>query len=297
MADTRAPATAPPPVAVEYPFSDGKIMAELPQHVDAILYALATLRVWFARHDRVQVGANMFLYYQEGDNTKRVTPDLFVAQGLESMPQPSYKLWEAGRPPGFVLEVASRSTEERDRGEKQALYASIGVKEYWRFHPTGSLKGARRAGTRLEGGTLRGLGYEPLATRPDGSVRSEVLGLEVRVDERPRRSHLLRFRDPKTGKDLLTFEESEHGRLEAERWRREAERHQFEAERKQHQAERKQHEEARRRHQAEQRQHEEERRRREAEQAQQDAEVEVARLRAEIARLESGQEGGSGSKA
>ncbi|MDE0263728.1 MAG: Uma2 family endonuclease [Bryobacterales bacterium] len=278
MADTKAPSTA----AVEYPSSDGRMIAELPKHGDAILYALATLRVWFARHHRVQVGAGMLLYYQEGDSTKRVTSDLFVARGLDSLP-PSYKLWEAGRPPSFVLEVASPSTEDRDRGEKQALYASIGVKEYWRFHPTGLLEGARRAGTRLEGGTLQGLGYEPLATSPDGSVRSEVLGLDVRVDERPSRSHLLRFRDPETGKDLLTFEESEHGRLEAERWRREAERQQPEAERKRHEAERKQ--------------HEEERRRREAERAQQDAEAELARLRAEIARLESGQEGGSGSKA
>ena len=201
----------------------------------------------------------MFLYYQEGDNTQRVTLDLFVAQGLESLP-PSYKLWEAGWLPSFVLEVASPSTEDRDRGEKQAQYASIGVKEYWRFHPSGLLKGARQAATRLEGGTLQGLGYEPLATRPDGSVRSEVLGLDVRVDERPSRSHLLRFRDPKTGKDLLTFEESEHGRLEAERWRSEAERQQYEAER----------------------------RRLEAERALQDAEVELVRLRAEIAKLESG---------
>lgn len=284
MADTRVSATAPPPIAVEYPYSDGKIMAELPQHVDAILNALATPRVWFARHDRVQVGANMFLYYQEGDNTKRVTPDLFVATGLESLPEPSYKLWEAGRPPSFVLEVevASPSTEERDRGEKQALYASISVKEYWRFHPTGSLKGARRAGTRLEGGTLWGSGYEPLATSPDGSVCSEVLGLDVRVDERPRRSQLLRFRDPKTGQDLLTFEESERGRLEADRWRREAERQQYEAERMQHEEERRRLE-AERAHRAEAA-------------ARREAEAEIARLRTQIARLESGQGRGSGSK-
>ena len=270
MADTKALST----VAVEYPSSDGRMIAELPKHGDAILYALATLRVWFEQHDRVQVGASMFLYYQEGDNTKRVTLDLFVARGLESLP-PSYKVWEAGRPPSFVLEVSSPSTEDRDRGDKQALYASIGVEEYWRFHPTGLLEAARRAGTCLEGGTLRGLGYEPLATGPDGSVRSEVLGLDVRVDERPEHSHLLRFRDPKTGKDLLTFEESERGRLEAERRR--------------HQAEQ-------RRHQAEQRRHEAERRRREAERARQAAEVELSRLMAEIAELGSGQEGGSGSK-
>ena len=159
MADTKALST----VAVEYPSSDGRMIAELPKHGDAILYALATLRVWFERHDRVQVGASMFLYYQEGDNTKRVTLDLFVARGLEALP-PSYKLWEVGRPPSFVLEVASPSPENRDHWDKQALYASIGVAEYWRFHPTGVLPGARRAGARLEGGTLQGLGYEPLVS-------------------------------------------------------------------------------------------------------------------------------------
>ena len=130
-------------------------------------------------------------------------------------------------------------------------------------------------GTRLEGGTLSGLEYEPLATSTDGSVRNEVLGLHVRVDERPSRSHLLCFRDPKTGRDVLTFEESEHGRLEAERWRHQAEHRQYETERMPH---------------------EEERRRLKAERAQQDAEVELVRLRAEIARLEGGQEGGTGGK-
>ncbi len=279
MAGTKAPATAPPPAAVDYPFSDGKIMAELPQHVDAILYALATLRTWFARYDRVQVGANMFLYYQEGDNTKRVTPDLFVARGLEAMPERSYKLWEAGRPPTFVLEVASPGTEDRDRGAKQALYASIGVEEYWRFHPTGSLKGAKRAGARLEGGALRGLGYKPLRTRPDGSIRSEVLGLDVRVDERPGSSHLLRFRDPATGQDLLTFEESERGREAAERGRQAAERERQEAERGRQEAERARRD-AERAHRAET-------------SARQDAEAEVARLRAQLARIESRQAGGT----
>ena len=62
MADTKAL----PTVAVEYPSSDGRMIAELPLHGDAILYALATLRIWFARRHRVQAGASMFLYYQAG---------------------------------------------------------------------------------------------------------------------------------------------------------------------------------------------------------------------------------------
>ena len=259
MASTKAPATAPPPAAVEYPFSDGKMIAELPKHGDAILYALATLRNWFARHDRVQVGASIFLYYQEGDNTKRVTLDLFVARGLEAMPEYSYKLWEAGRPPTLVLEAASHSTEDGDWREKRDLYALIGVEEYWRFHPTGSLEGAERAGTRLEGGTLQELEYKPLLARTDGSIRSEVLGLDVRVDERPGSSHLLRFRDPKTGQDLLTFEELEQRRQAAERARQEAEREY-----------------------------------RAGTASRQDIEAENARLRAQIARLESSQAGGTG---
>ena len=92
----------------------------------------------------------------------------------------------------------------------------MGVAEYWRFNPGGTL-GASGEGERLERNSLEGLGYEPLARRADGSIRSAVLELDVRVDARPGMEHLLRFRDPGTGEDLLTFWESEEGRLEAEK--------------------------------------------------------------------------------
>ncbi len=278
-----------------YPYSDGKIMAETPLHVDAILYALATLRNWFASHVRVQVGANMFVYYQEGDASKRLTPDLFVVRGLEALPEPSYKIWEAGRPPTFVLEVASPSTEKRDRDEKQALYASMGVEEYWRFAPTGFLNDPEGPRVRLAGGVLRGLGYAPLESAPDGSIRSEVLGLDVRADEQPETRHLLRFRDPETGQDLLTFGQLQEAHIEAERGQREAESRlraeaasRREAERAQREAEDKWRTEAAGRLEAERAQ-------RDATEARRDAEVEITRLRAQVARLERDQGDGSGS--
>ena len=223
--------------AIEYPYSDGKAMAESPRHVDAILYALAMLRNRFAESTFVQVGANMNLYYQEGDVEKKLVPDLFMVRGLAALPETSYRVWEAGRPPGFVLEVSSPASAGRDRGVKRALYASIGVTEYWRFNPVGVLKGASWPGQRLEGSTLVGLGYEPLGLGADGSIRSEVLELDLRVDSRPGMEHLLRFRDPGTGEDLLTFRESEQGRTEAERARDEADRARAEADRARAEAE------------------------------------------------------------
>ena len=102
--------------------------------------------------------------------------------------------------------------------------------EYWRFNPVGALEGASRRGQRLEGSALAGLGYQPLELAADGSIRSEVLDLDVRVDGRSGMEHLLRFRDPRTGEDLLTFHELEQARAEAERDRAEAETARAEAE-------------------------------------------------------------------
>ena len=107
--------------AVEYTYSDGTALAESPRHFDTIPYAMAILRNRIADSRFVQVGASMNLFYEEGDPTKKLMPDLFVARGLESLPEPSYGVWEAGKPPGFVLEVAPPSNAERDLGAKQAL--------------------------------------------------------------------------------------------------------------------------------------------------------------------------------
>ena len=288
MASTDARPMAPPPDADMYPYSDGKPMAETGLHVDAILYALATLRNWFASHLRVQVGANIFLYYQEGHISKRLTPNLFVVRGLEALPERSYKIWEVGRPPTFVLDLDSPSTHERDRDEKQALYASMGVKEYWRFAPTGFLKDPEGPRVRLAGGVLRGLGYAPLESAPDGSIRSEVLGLEIRADEPPETRHLLRFRDPETEQDLLTFSELQEAQIETtNRLRKEA------ASRRE--AENRLRAVTASRREAEQAQREAEQARREATLARRDAEVELARLRAQVAKLKNGQGGGSDS--
>ena len=124
-----------------------------------------------------------------------------------------------------MLEVLSRSTWKADRDAKRAVYASLGVREYWLYDPSG-----KRVAGRLRGMRLAGAGYRELAPgrslpgpahnrgAPGGrTVRSAVLGLDVCVEH----DGGLRLRDPVTAQVLPGYEE-EHLAREAETAAREA---------------------------------------------------------------------------
>ena len=51
-------------------------------------------------------------------------------------PRKLYLPWEVGKPPDWVLEIASESTRRQDVNRKPTIYAQVGVPEYWRFDPT-----------------------------------------------------------------------------------------------------------------------------------------------------------------
>ena len=48
-----------------------------------------------------------------------------------------YLIPEQGKPPDFVLEVASEGTGREDETVKRDAYEAMGVREYWRFDHTG----------------------------------------------------------------------------------------------------------------------------------------------------------------
>jgi len=98
--------------------------------------------------------------------------------------------------------VTSHSTREVDLGRKREVYASLGVGEYWLFDPTGDWLAPRLQGLRLHEGEYRPL---PSVTMMDGgvSLHSQALGLEVRIEA----GEELRFHDPVTGQDLLSYQE------------------------------------------------------------------------------------------
>ena len=208
--------------AVDYPCSDGRPMAESEAQLRAMLYVVWVLYTHFRDRSDVYVGADMFIYCEEGNPGAVVAPDVFVAIGAPKRaqdPRLSYKLWEEPKGPDFVLEVVSRSTWPVDRDRKRALYASLGVEEYWLYDPPGERLERRLRGMRLVGGRYREL--PPAASSEVGirHLRSAVLGLDMWVDQ----DDVLQVRDPVTGEVFLRPDEERVKRLAAEtRARREA---------------------------------------------------------------------------
>ena len=205
------------PVAIEYPTEDGVPMAETDAQGIPLMYAVTGLRDFFLHRPDVYVSGNLLIYYQEGNFNASVAPDVFVVFGVPNHIRPTYKVWEEGKSPDFVMEITSRHTRHKDQGEKRELYESLGVREYWQYDPTGDYLEPRLRGMRLVGGE-----YEELAgTRlGDGSLvmYSAVLGLEVRIEEGG-----LRFHDPETGESISTFTEQRQGRQQAEQAQQQAE--------------------------------------------------------------------------
>ena len=128
-------------------------------------------------------------------------PDMVVAFEVDASSiegANGYVIEEVGKPPDFVLEVASEHTARRDYIVKRPLYAGLGVMEYWRFdHTGGRYYDAALAGDRL---TAEGV-YRPIElTAEAGGViwgYSEALSLSVCWVERA-----LRFWDRQQGKYL-----------------------------------------------------------------------------------------------
>ena len=212
---------------VEYP--EGHWIAQSVAHGDAVEQATGALRHHFWSREDVLVAMELRVYYRRGDNRVWLQPDVQVVHGVGRSPsRSSYLVWEEGKPPDFVLEVASPSTAARDARHKVGEYASLGVREYWRLDPVGELMASP-----LEGYVARAGGYEPVpAVAVEGRtwLRSEVLGLELRGAWHDR-GWVLVFRDPRTGEEWASVAELERQTAERERQAVERERQAVERER------------------------------------------------------------------
>ena len=90
--------------------------------------------------DGVLIAGGGYLRNDPRDESEIFAPDCVVAFGVDAravVSRNGYVIQHAGKPPDFVLEVASRSTGRRDYTVKRDGYAGYGVREYWRFDYTG----------------------------------------------------------------------------------------------------------------------------------------------------------------
>ena len=172
------------------------------------------LKVHLGNTETTIVKAELFLVMdRRGPDADVRVPDLLVS--FDADPElyernNGYVVSEQGKPPDFVLEIASRSTREVDNNVKREFYARHGVLEYWRFDEEDSATSVKLAGDRLIQGE-----YEPIVIRQLGGGglqgHSEALNLDLRWE----RGQLL-WIESVTNRRITTLED-ERQALEDER--------------------------------------------------------------------------------
>ena len=190
---------------IHYPETDGKPMGETDVHIDALIYLREALKDHFRNAPQVYVAGNMLLYYEEGNPAACVAPDVFVVHGVAKRERRIYRLWEEGQTPAVVVEITSRGSRLEDLGTKRAVYAMLGVREYFLYDPLGEYLRPPLQGYLLQEGE-----YQRLSPGGEGELTSQVLGVELRLE-----AGRLRVVDPTTGERLLTPAEAQAARRAA----------------------------------------------------------------------------------
>ena len=203
------------------PLPDPEPMPDAMQQNPHILYVMQILVDLLTDRLDTFVDTNTIVYYDPTDRNRRLQPDIYVAFDVDAEAirrRNGYLIWEVGKPPDFVLEVASETTASNDTGGKRALYARMGVAEYWRFDASGG----GMYGAALVGEYLQQDGYRefPAHTTADGVIwsYSPLLRLNLRWNDGE-----IELQDPDTGEILLDRRgvrlamESGRRALEAER--------------------------------------------------------------------------------
>ena len=175
---------------------------------------LAALARHLGNRDTTIVICEPALGWNLSQRTGLLYPDLLVAFNADrdhAFAHLGYARDVQGKPPDFVLEVASPHTALNDYTTKREGYAAFGVPEYWRFDPTGGERyPVGLAGDRLVDGK-----YQPIAvSQAEEGIYlgySVVLNLELRWERGQ-----LRWFDPVSQRYLLTHDDEAEGRIAAE---------------------------------------------------------------------------------
>ncbi len=195
---------APTDTADLYPETDGKPMAASDLHLEILIWLLQTLKAHFAEMPDVYVSGDILTYYTKGDPRAVVAPDVLVAFGIAQKRRHTYKVWEEGKVPDFVMEFSSKTTYQNDLTDKMALYAALGIPNYLLYDAEALYLPSPLMGFQLVKGV-----YVPIPPGVDGGIYSDVLGLDFHIRER----HLSVY-DPVAKRWLQTLAEQHAARAE-----------------------------------------------------------------------------------
>src|SRR5262245_2378818 len=106
---------------IEYPTTDGHLMAESIENQQVMIDLILGLRHHYVERSHVWVACNFILCYEKGNPRAFVAPDVMLAIGVRKRTRYNYLLWEEGKPPSLLVEVTSKSTRREDEVKKKAL--------------------------------------------------------------------------------------------------------------------------------------------------------------------------------
>ncbi len=170
---------APTDTADLYPETDGKPMAASDLHLEILIWLIQALREHFADMPDTYVSGDILTYYTEGNPRDVVAPDVLVSFGIGQKRRHTYKVWEEGKVPDFVMEFSSKTTYQNDLTDKMALYAALGIPNYLLYDAEALYLPSPLMGFQLVEGV-----YVPVPPGVDGGIYSDVLGLDFHIRER-----------------------------------------------------------------------------------------------------------------
>ena len=162
-----------------YPETDGEPMAASDLHLEILIQLLQMLKAHFAERPDVYVSGDILTYYSQGDPRSVVAPDVLISFGIGQKRRHTYKVWEEGKVPDFVMEFSSKTTYQKDLTDKMMLYAALGIPNYFLYDAEALYLPSPLMGFQLVEG-----GYVPVPSSTDGGLHSDVLGLDFHIQDR-----------------------------------------------------------------------------------------------------------------
>jgi Uma2 family endonuclease len=160
-----------------YPDSDGRPF-DSDWHAVVLTDLLDRLKHRYANDPLVCVCGRLLLYFEEGNPSRRVAPDVSVVPGTPKRDGRHYLSWRERVAPPVVIELTSDLTRDEDWNKKLPVCRDVlRVPEVFIFDPLRDYLDPALQGFRLSDGA-----YRPIS-RNDGRLLSEQLGVWLQAEE------------------------------------------------------------------------------------------------------------------